>query len=298
MKIQQNLHIHSMHSCDSACASLDDIQKEMSSLGMIEYGISDHVHSKYNLCDLEGARNDFFACKRPPEFHLGVEMSTMPVWMRDNIASGNYQRLGDDPIYGLFYNPIPENADFSPVLDLDENDMKRLEIEYVICGVHMPLNPFLQGEEMIEETFRQNMFIIEHPLVDIFAHPWDGLAGRCVWRDWLGLTGKGRFNRSILDYSVFEKLEPYNEKMLEALLKHNTAVEINCATMTNPMLPEKVRKILWNMLAQWREAGVKFTIGNDLHAAHSCRSCFGAMELLLDAYGFKEDDIRYLFAGA
>ena len=54
MKIRQNLHIHSAHSCDSACATLNDIQKEMTDLGMSEFGISDHLHTQYNLCDIQG----------------------------------------------------------------------------------------------------------------------------------------------------------------------------------------------------------------------------------------------------
>ena len=58
MKIRQNLHIHSHHSCDSACATIADIQQEMLKLGMIEFGLSDHLHTNYNLCDIQGAKKD------------------------------------------------------------------------------------------------------------------------------------------------------------------------------------------------------------------------------------------------
>ena len=75
MKIRQNLHIHSLHSCDSACASINDIQKEMLDCGMTEFGISDHYHTSYNLCDLQSASNDFRSSKRPAEFHFGVELT-------------------------------------------------------------------------------------------------------------------------------------------------------------------------------------------------------------------------------
>ena len=90
MKIRQNLHIHSRHSCDSACAQLDDIQKEMEAAGITEYGLSDHLHTHYNLCDIQGARNEFLCYDRPKNFHFGIEVSGISEWERDKIASGNY----------------------------------------------------------------------------------------------------------------------------------------------------------------------------------------------------------------
>jgi histidinol phosphatase-like PHP family hydrolase len=73
MKIRQNLHIHSRHSCDSACAALDDIQREMMRRGMTEFGISDHLHSNFNNGDIENARKDFLSAERPAEFHFGIK---------------------------------------------------------------------------------------------------------------------------------------------------------------------------------------------------------------------------------
>ena len=78
MKIRQNLHIHSQHSCDSACATLADIQKEMLHCGMTELGLSDHLHTHYNLCDIQSARNDFLAYSRPEQYHFGIEVSSVP----------------------------------------------------------------------------------------------------------------------------------------------------------------------------------------------------------------------------
>ena len=70
MKIRQNLHIHSSHSCDSACATLADIQSEMLKEGIKEFGVSDHYHTRYNMCDIESAKNDFFSARRAEEFQL------------------------------------------------------------------------------------------------------------------------------------------------------------------------------------------------------------------------------------
>lgn len=295
MKIRQNLHIHSAHSCDSACATLADIQKEMLQYGMTEFGISDHFHSQYNLCDLQGARNDFLAYERPPEFHFGVEISCMSKWECQRIAEGKYERIFDDPVYGLRYQKIDEDADLSPCIDLTADDIRRLNIEYVIAGVHWPLDGNRDRDELIEDIYQQHLYLASEPLVDIIAHPWDALELFCVWKDWTGQTGKGRFNRAVADDSVFNDLKEKNEKLLELILKNRKLVELNLAVLSGPQSPE-VLKAMWTFLAEWREAGVKFIIGSDQHAAHANPAQMRAMEQLLDCYGFKDEHIHYLFA--
>ena len=71
--------------------------------------------------------------------------------------------------------------------------------------------------------------------------------------------------------------------------------EINLGVLNSLRLPEVCRKKYSNMLAQWREAGVKFTFGTDQHAAHYDPAVIAASELLLDFYGFKDEDVKYLF---
>ena len=107
MMIRQNLHIHSSHSCDSACATIKDIQREMLDYGMTEFGLSDHVHSAFNLCDIASSRNDFDVYATSPCFHFGIEATCMAKWECDAIAAGNYKRQGDDPVYGLRYAELP-----------------------------------------------------------------------------------------------------------------------------------------------------------------------------------------------
>ena len=295
MKIRQNLHIHSAHSCDSACATLADIQKEMLKYGMTEFGISDHFHSQYNLCDIAGARNDFLAYERPPQFHFGVEVSCMSKWECQRIAEGRYERIIDDPVYGLRYQKIDEDADLSPCIDLTKEDIERLKIEYVIGGVHWPSNSELDHDALIEDIYQQHLYLASEPLVDIIAHPWDCLEIMCVWKDWCGLTGKGRFNRAVADNSVFNHLKEKNEKLLERILKNNKLVELNLAVLSGPQDPS-VLKAMWTFLAEWREAGAKFVIGSDQHSAHANPELYRAMEQLLDCYGFKDEHIHYLFA--
>jgi len=294
MKIRQNLHIHSTHSCDSACATMADIQKEMLKADIKEFGVSDHFHTRYNMCDIESSRNDFLCDKRPKEFHFGIEVTCMAKWECENIAAGKFERILDDPVYGLRYNDFDANADTSPWIDITAEDIKRLGIEYVIGGVHWPLNNKLDRDGLLEDAFKQHLYLIEHPLVDILAHPWDILETMVVWNDWTGVTGKGRFNYDVADLEVFNEIAPLSDKLLEAILKNNKYVELNVPVLTNQHRPLKIRRQMMQLMAQWREAGVKFTIGTDQHSAHHTQNlaCF---EMLLDAYGFKEENIGYLF---
>ena len=144
-------------------------------------------------------------------------------------------------------------------------------------------------EDAYEDYFRQQMYLIENPLVDILAHPWDAIemaaGGWYLDRD-----------REHIKYdAILDIPREYNDKLMNALIEHNKCAEINLATLLTVSIPEKCRKYYWTLLAQWREAGVKFVIGSDQHSAHCNPVMFAAAELLLDAYGFKDSDIKYFF---
>ena len=287
MKIRQNLHIHSQHSCDSACATLADIQKEMLSCGIKEFGISDHLHTHYNLCDIQGAKNDFFCAERPASFHFGIEVSSVSQWECEQIAAGNYERKGDDPVYGLRFVDGPANSPAQ--IGITAEEIKELGIEYVIAGVHWPLYSIADREHAWDDYFNQMLAMVKNPLVTILAHPWDSVEHAA------GGWFKSRDVKDI-DYGAIAEIpQEYNDKLMNALLEYNKAAEINLGVLNSLRLPEVCRKKYWNMLAQWREAGVKFTIGTDQHAAHNDPAVLGASELLLDFYGFKDEDIKYLF---
>jgi histidinol phosphatase-like PHP family hydrolase len=287
MKIRQNLHIHSQHSCDSACATIADIQKEMVKCGMIEFGLSDHLHTNYNLCDIQGAKNDFLCAQRPKEFHFGIEVSSVSTWECEQIAQGNYQRIYDDPVYGLRFAQGPAGG--PTCIGITQEDIDNLGIEYVIGGVHWPNYTASGRESAWEDYFNQQMALIENPLVTILAHPWDSIEMA---------AGNWYMHRDVdhIDYGAISNIpQHYNDKLCQALLKYNKPAELNLAVICSFRLPEECRKFYWNTFAQWREAGVKFTIGTDQHSAHNYEPLLGAAELLLDAYGFKDDDIKYLF---
>ncbi len=284
MKIRQNLHIHSRHSCDSACALQDDIQEEMLHLGMTEFGISDHLHSSFNDSDIENSSREFFSTGRAKEFHFGIEVSGMSQWECDKIACGDYKSNDTDPVYGI--RTIQGPARDPVTIAVTEEKIARWGVEYVIGGVHWPLYPPPERDEIYFDYFRQMFYMIEHPLVDIIAHPWDGLAG------WFKNVNNGQ-----ADYdAVLQIPEKYNEKLVEAFLKHDTCAELNLTALTHTRYPEEVLKYMWRLFASWREAGVKFTIGSDQHSAHANEVMFSAGGLLLDHYGFTEENFKFFFS--
>jgi histidinol phosphatase-like PHP family hydrolase len=220
----------------------------------------------------------------------------MAKWECDAIKNGQYEYLGDDPIYGLRFNQPPKDADFSPFIDIDEEMIKRFGIEYTIAGTHWPLALPNSLAEACEDLYTQMMYLAKHPLVDILAHPWYPLQVAHNWRDWQGLGSLPKFDKSIVDFSVLTKIPDWmNEDIGKALVENNTCAEINSSVLNEYRCPSEYRNARWKTLTLWKEMGVKFTFGTDLHAAHTVNADIAACELLLDLYGFTEDDIQYGF---
>lgn len=283
MKIRQNLHIHSRHSCDSGCAALNDVQGEMLKLGIKEFGVSDHLHTQYNRGDMEASREDFFSVERSERFHFGIEVSVMSCWECEKIAAGDYEVTDTDPVYGL--RSVSGPAGDPACIAITAEDIEQLKIQYVIGGVHWTLYPPPEREAIYHDLFRQMMFLVENPLVDIIAHPWSGLAG-CF----------KKLNNGKPDFlAMLEIPQKYNDQLQDALLKNDTCAELNLSVLTYKGYPPECLDHLWRILTRWREAGVKFTIGSDQHSLHADEEMFAAAEKLLDTYGFTEENIRFFF---
>ena len=194
------------------------------------------------------------------------------------------------------FNQPQADADFSPCIDIDEETLNKFGIEYTIAGAHWPLKLPNSLAEACDDLFTQMMYLAEHPLVDILAHAWYPLHAAHRWKDWQGLTGMPKFDKSIIDFSTLAKIPAWmNEKIGEALVKNGTCAEINSAVLNDLRCPSEYRDVRWRILALWREMGVKFTYGTDQHSAHNVRADIAATELMLDLYGFKEEDIVYCF---
>lgn len=279
MKIRQNLHIHSSHSCDSACIPIANIIKEMESFGVEHYALTDHLHTAYNLPDIASARNDFLRCCPPENFHFGIEVSCVTAFECEEIARGNYTAWGDTPVFGLRYL---EDFDGRMAIGITEDDVKKYGIELVVAGVHWPLGYPKERMEVIENYFQQHMFLIAHPLVDVLAHPWDSIT--LAAGDWYHFRDQEHIDRTI--YRDIPK--EYSDRMAQELIKYNKPAEINFPVVASRFAEE--RKFYLDMLTDWKEQGVKFTLGDDLHYMNFSKDQFIAIEQMLTDRGFTDED--------
>ena len=291
MKIRQNLHIHSHNSCDSACASLADIVSDMKQLGVEEFVLTDHLHTRFNLPDIAAARREFLALGPVPGFHFGIEVTCATKWECEKIRKRDYASCYTTTVNGFRFQtmtPIdgimfdgPPGGELT--VDLNEDEIREYGIELVDGGVHKPNYTPLEEKPMIEDYFRQSIFLIEHPLVHVLAHPWDGLQ---FWScNWIGLNR----DRSKYDYqSLLHVPDSMNNEIATALKQYGKAAEINACWLKS--YDEAYNRRWWEIMADWREQGVKFTFGNDQHSAHPNLDQWEGMERKLDEYGFTEAD--------
>ena len=75
MKIVSDWHIHSQNSCDSACITVSDLVREAEKKGICDFGLTDHLHTPYNLSDIARSREEFLSTATSSSFHFGVEVS-------------------------------------------------------------------------------------------------------------------------------------------------------------------------------------------------------------------------------
>ena len=299
MEIRQNLHIHSHNSCDSACASLRDIVTDMQALGVKDFALTDHLHTRFNLPDIIAARQEFLALGNIPGFRFGIEVTCATAWECEKIRKRDYASCYTTtvnghkfqtmtPIDGIMFDGPPGGE---LCVDLTEEEVRELGIELVVGGVHKPNYTPLEEQPMIRDYFRQTMYLIEHPLVDVLAHPWDGL---CFWScDWIGL---GR-DRSKYNYQSLAHIpESMTGEIAAALKQYGKPAEINTCWLKS--YDEAYNRKWWEIMTSWRESGVKFTFGNDQHSAHPKPDEWEQMKLKLDEYGFTETDFVLPFKTA
>ncbi|MBR2427246.1 MAG: hypothetical protein IKB16_10980 [Lentisphaeria bacterium] len=295
MQLQQDLHLHTHCSCDSACAQIDAIVKGCQAAGIKHFGISDHLHTKFNMPDIEIARKEFLEYGPVPGFHFGIEVSCATQWECEKIAKRDYASCFTcevngkkfqtmTPIDGIMYGG-PANGPL--MVDLTQEDIDRLGIEYVIGGVHKPNYTEQTIPTMIDDYFNQHCYLVKHELVDVLAHPWDGLG---FW------SGYNIVTHDPADYRVdaFEKIpQEYWDELAHLLLTHNKLAELNFGTICSRRFEGKIARYTIEKLAEWRDKGVKFTYGSDLHGAKYPLdgevTIYDAMKCLTE-YGFTEAD--------
>ena len=254
MKITTDWHIHSRNSCDQACIVVADLVQEAAEHGIEDFGLTDHIHTRFSLPDLVASRQEFLSNSPSPRFHFGVEVSCVSQWEIDEVATGKY----DNPVYGLRTGG-PPSAPLAIALAAD--DVEQLGIEYVVGGTHWGMYVPLTREDVICDFHRQNMFLATHPLVDIVAHPW-------WWHGhWQDADGRFTTEPWFDDFGAIP--DSMHDELAAAAIQHSTAVEINLsANLLNPAYPERWREQYLEYVASLWSKGVTLSMGSDLHSRH------------------------------
>ena len=254
MTLSSDWHIHSTASCDEACLRMADLVLEAKSRGILDFGVTDHVHTPYNLPDLAESRRAFLALHPSPRFHFGVEVSCVSQWELDEIPSGKYK----DPVYGLRSGGPAGGA---LAIGVTADDLKAHGVEYVIGGTHWPIYVPFEREAIIRDYHRQNMFLANHPLVTIVAHPWWWMGH---WQD-----AKGMYLAEPWFDSFKVIPRSMHDEFADAVLARGKVVEINISAMLlSRHYPERFTPEYLDYLAFLRSRGVMLSLGSDCHDAH------------------------------
>ncbi|MBN1257080.1 MAG: hypothetical protein JXA52_05185 [Planctomycetes bacterium] len=279
MKLTSDWHIHTPHSCDcglglKAGVQMSTLVEQAGRKGISDLGITDHVHTGYNLDDIFRAKKEFDTLPFAPRFHFGVEASCVSQWELAEIESGNQLAKTSGLREGG-----PPGAPLA--IAITEEDLREYGIEYVIGSVHWPMYIPFEREAIIADYHRQNLFLAQHPLVDIVGHPW-------FWEGhWRDEDGKYRNEPWIDDFGKIPL--SLHDEFAAALTENDTAVEINSLTcLFNHRYPDEFTVQYVDYLAYLHERGVKFAIGSDTHGPEY-NNGYAAAEPLLESIGLSDD---------
>ena len=253
MKIETDWHIHSHNSFDEASMSMAEIVKAVSSKGIRQFGVTDHLNTRINIPDIEASRREYLE-NRVDGFHFGVEVSCVSVWEIEQIKKGGYEKA----VCGIREGG-PVWADMT--VDITQQDIENLGIEYVIGGTHWPLYVPWERNALIMDYHRQNMFLATHPLIMIVAHPW--WFHSKYWGKYVD-----RFEPWFNDFNVIPK--SMHEEFADAIIENKKVVEINLhAIILNWGYPEGFKYQYLGYLSFLKSRGVRFSIGSDCHQSYN-----------------------------
>ena len=251
MNITSDWHIHSRNSCDAASLVVADLIRDAVGKDIRHYGLTDHIHTPYNLPDLVRSREEFLASDPPACFRFGVEVSCVSRWELDQLAAGQHEK----PVYGLRKGG-PPNGELA--IGITAQELEKLGVEFVVGGTHWPMYVPFERETIIRDYHRQNIFLATHPLVDIVAHPWWWMGH---WQD-----GEGNYPAEPWFDDFGHIPASMHDEFAAAALECATKVEINlCAILLNAHYPEGFKHQYLEYLAALKSRGVDLSIGSDCH---------------------------------
>lgn len=274
--ITSDWHTHSRNSCDGACIPVAHLLARAGEKGITDLGLTDHVHTRYNLPDLAASRKEYLACAPSPRFHFGVEVSCMSQWELDEIAAGR----AENPVYGLREGGPAGGA---LAIGLTAEDIGHYGVEFVVGGTHWPMYVPLEREAVIRDYHRQNLFLAAHPLVDVVAHPWWWMG---KWQD---ADGRYRTDPWLDDFSKIPA--SMHDEFAGAVREHQTVVEINLeAMLLTGCYVEAFKRQYLDYLAGLKARGALLCVGSDCHDA-DYHSDFATAAGMLESVGIAESDL-------
>ena len=278
MNITSDWHIHSRNSCDQAALIVADLVTEASAKGITDFGLTDHIHTPYNLPDLTRSRAEYDQCTPSPRFHFGVEVSCVSQWELDRLAAD--PECVSNPTYGI-RSGGPAGAELA--IGIDRAGLDALGVEYVVGGTHWPMYVEIERAAVIRDYHRQNMFLATHELVDIVAHPW---WWHKYWQDNDGnFAGEPWFD----DFGHIP--QSMHDEFAAALVETGTKAEINMsAILLNPHYPPRFKAQYLDYVAGLKAKGVQLCTSSDCHFPHYTID-FGAGSNMLDTVGITDGDL-------
>ena len=276
MAIKTDWHIHTHCSCDSACMEFETLVNDTKRIGITDFGVTDHYHTRIQEADIALSRKEFEeTLERHPElnghFHFGIEATLVSGWETRKIARGEYDEL---PVYGFRYGgPAGDEV----LYDFDDAFLEKYKIEFVVGAMHWPMYCELDNEKLLKEYHRQYMFAITHPYTDILAHYlwWD----RFLYPD---------FKNPFDDFDKIPK--SMLDEIEAALIENKVAFELNSDTILGyPGLSET----FWDSYLGWasdmQRKGVVLSHGGDCHSKSLSYDKNLEAEELFKRYGIDTD---------
>ncbi|MBE6930436.1 MAG: PHP domain-containing protein [Ruminococcaceae bacterium] len=242
--IHSDWHIHTTASYDAALP-IEELIRSARAQGLRRIGVTDHLNyndEKFRANLRESAENYKKIAASAPEVVLGVELTPIARPYYDYIARTG-TREG--------YVPPVQDEPYAIDLPATKEELVALGVRYSVGASHwrVDVGDILKedsAEVLVNEWFRQQMWLAQDERVTILGHPWN--AGHAVWYD----------DFSIVPWSMHEELAA-------ALKENGKYVECNVSFFRTPKTSERFRNRYAEMLRMFFEKGIPITYGSDCH---------------------------------
>ena len=274
--IHSDWHIHSEFSYDAALP-LKTLAKRAREQGLRAFGVTDHANfnDEKFLGDLkESAKNVKLMQAECPEMVLGVELTP--------IAKPEFEYIAKTGTREGFVFPHSD-APYEIELATSKEELMALGVRYAIGASHWRVdvadrkNADNSLENLINEWYRQQMWLACDERVTILGHPW--YHGGGVWYE---------------DFSVIPR--SMNMDIAAALKENGKYVECNAGLLCSVKMSEKFRCQYFDFLRELFEMGIPVTYGSDCHGKPDGEYPDRRERLIpyLERAGFKDGDFSEL----